>query len=361
MLRVAAIVVLLLVLPSSAHANKRVALVIGNSAYQHTPKLTNPRNDADDMAGALKRNGFQVIVGLDLDKAAFDRKLKDFSKDLQGASVGVFFYAGHALQVAGQNYLVPIDAQLSTASALEFEMVRADVVQRVMEHETNTNLLFLDACRDNPLARSLARAMGTRSAQVGSGLAPVASGVGTLISFSTQPGNVALDGGGRNSPYSAALVKRVAASKDDLSALLIDVRNDVRTETQGKQVPWEHSALTSRFYFSLPSAPASPPAEAPGDTPTGPYDGSWLVEAVAISGCLVKGWKNRLLVRNSDIILGEQRRGRVEKNGRFKYSVPNFNVPGTNIVVSGSIGEKTGKGSYSVTTCTGTIKVTKEQ
>src|SRR4029077_4618692 len=104
---------------------------------------------------------------------------------------------------------------------------RVDVVHRVMERQTSTNVLFLDACRDNPLARNLARAMGTRSAEVGRGLAEGKSGVGTLISFSTQPGNVALDGSGRNSPFAGALVKHIANSTDDLSAILIAVRNDV--------------------------------------------------------------------------------------------------------------------------------------
>ena len=187
-------------IPLSAQAQKRVALIIGNSAYEHTPKLTNPRNDATDVAAALKALEFEIIGGFDLDKAAFDKKVRDFAAALQGAEVGLFFFAGHGLQVAGQNYLVPIDAQLTTTSALEFEMVRVDVIQRVMEQETNTNILFLDACRDNPLARNLARAMGTRSAEVGRGFAPLVSGVGSLISFATQPGNVALDGTGRNSP-----------------------------------------------------------------------------------------------------------------------------------------------------------------
>jgi uncharacterized caspase-like protein len=158
--------------------------------------------------------------------------------------------------------LVPIDAALTTAAALDFEMVSVNVVQRVMEHQSNTNLLFLDACRDNPLARNLARAMGTRSAEIGRGFAPIVSGVGTLISFSTQPGNVALDGRGRNSPFAAALVKHLAAPTDDLSAILIDVRNDVMKGTQNKQVPWEHSALTGRFYFSAARPePKGPPAD----------------------------------------------------------------------------------------------------
>jgi uncharacterized protein len=244
--------VLLAIAPiAPAQTSERVALVIGNSAYQQTPKLANPRNDAADLSTALKKLGFEVVEGYDLEKAAFDRKVRDFAAALHGASAGLFFFAGHGLQVAGQNYLVPVDAQLTTASALEFEMVRVDVVQRVMEQEANTNILFLDACRDNPLARNLARAMGTRSAEIGRGLAPLVSGVGTLISFSTQPGNTALDGTGRNSPFAGALVKHMSASRDDLSTILISVRNDVMKETQDRQVPWEHSALRGRFYFNM--------------------------------------------------------------------------------------------------------------
>jgi uncharacterized caspase-like protein len=251
MVRVAIALLLLTILPATAWAqvDKRVALVIGNSAYQHTPKLANPKNDATDMVVALKKHGFRVLEGFDLDKAAFDRKVRDFATALSSAQVGLFFYAGHGLQVAGHNYLVPIDAQLSTASALDFEMVRLDLVHRTMEREAQTNILFLDACRDNPLARNLARAMGTRSTEIGRGLAHVESGVGTLISFSTQPGNVALDGTGRNSPFAGALVKQLASTNDELFAILVAVRNDVMRETQRKQIPWEHSALTGRFYF----------------------------------------------------------------------------------------------------------------
>jgi uncharacterized caspase-like protein len=244
---VAALLVLVLVACPAAAQGKRVALVIGNSAYEHAPRLSNPRNDATDMAAALKQHGFQVIEGFDLNKAAFERKVREFASAMQGAQVGVFFYAGHGLQVAGHNYLVPIDAQLSTAAALDFEMVGLDLVHRTMEREAQTNILFLDACRDNPLARNLARSMGTRSTEVGKGLAAVESGVGTLISFSTQPGNVALDGAGRNSPFAGALVRHMSASSEDLGALLIAVRNDVMKETERKQVPWEHSALTGRL------------------------------------------------------------------------------------------------------------------
>jgi len=277
---------------TDVYANQRVALVIGNSAYQHTAQLGNPKNDATDIAAVLKQLGFQVIDGFDLDKVAFERKVRDFSAALRAAEVGLFFYAGHGLQVAGQNYLVPVDAKAETADALDWEMVRLDLVQRTMERAASTNIIFLDACRNNPLARNLARAMGTRSADIGGGLAPVESGIGTLISFSTQPGNVALDGKGRNSPYAGALVKRMAMSNDDLSGLLIDVRNDVRKETQNAQVPWEHSALTGRFYFN----PATRPAPSAGPAPQANETDRQLR---ARSAALVE--RGRTYARNRDI------------------------------------------------------------
>ena len=238
---------------------KRFALVIGNGAYQNTTPLTNPKNDAEDMAAALRTLGFKVVLGLDLDKSEMDRKISDFAHSLSSAEVAVFHYSGHGLQVAGVNYLIPVDAKLASASALDFETVRLELVQRTMERQTETNILFLDACRNNPLARSLARALGTRSVEIGRGLASVDAGAGTLISFSTQPGNVASDGSGRNSPYSGPLVKAIATPGKDLLSILIEVRNEVRNATNKRQVPWEHSALLAPFYFK----PAPEPAPAP--------------------------------------------------------------------------------------------------
>lgn len=247
-------------LPSGA--DSRVALVIGNSAYRHTPRLENPRNDAADMGLVLRKLGFRVIEGFDLEKAAFDAKIGEFAAALAGAEVGVLFYAGHGMQVAGQNYLVPVDARLAATSDLGAEMVRLDLVHQIMERAAKTNLLFFDACRDNPLARNLTRAAVGETREVGRGLAPVESGAGTLISFSTQPGNVALDGSGRNSPYSGALIRHLAASREDINAMLIAVRNDVMRQTDSRQVPWEHSALTRRYYFNAgDGAPAAAPAD----------------------------------------------------------------------------------------------------
>jgi len=233
-----------------AFAGRKVALIIGNSSYKAAPPLENPKNDAADISSAFKSLGFEVFEGVDLDKSAMERLIRDYAGSLSGAELGLFFYAGHGLQVNGVNYLVPIDAELLTAAALDFELVRLDLVQRTMERETPTNILFLDACRNNPLARNLARSLGTRSTDIGRGLAVVEAGQGTLISFSTQPGNVALDGTGRNSPFAGALVKHIAKPGFDLSNILIKVRTDVMETTQRSQVPWEHSSLTSQVYLS---------------------------------------------------------------------------------------------------------------
>ncbi len=243
---------------SSPRKEDRVALVLGNSSYQHAPTLENPKNDAADLSTALEKLGFKVITGIDLDKGGMERAIRDFARALKSSKVGLFFYAGHGLQVNGRNYLVPVDAKLEDASGLDFELIRLDLVQRTMEREANTNIVFLDACRDNPLARNLARSMGTRSTEIGRGLAAVESGVGTLISFSTQPGNVALDGAGRNSPFAGALVQQLLAGRGDLADMLISVRRSVMQVTANKQVPWEHSSLTDRFYFTPPSAGGLP-------------------------------------------------------------------------------------------------------
>jgi uncharacterized caspase-like protein len=269
--RVVVLVFISFIMIEPASAAKRVALVIGNAAYRHAPPLANPGNDSEDIAKTLGQLGFEVTRKQDLVKSDMDRVLSDFAASLNGAEMALFFYAGHGLQVSGQNYLIPVDASLSSAAALDFEAVRLDVVQRNMENETPTNVLILDACRDNPLARNLARSMGTRAAAIGKGLAAQESGAGTLISYSTQPGNVALDGTGRTSPFAAALLKHLPGEGRGLTATLINVRNDVMAATAKRQVPWEHSALTNELVLANAGGAraAEPQATAPEQTVTG--------------------------------------------------------------------------------------------
>ena len=236
-------------LATAAQAENRVALVIGNAAYVNTAPLANPGNDVGDIAAALRRLNFQVIEGRDLDKRSMERTIRQFAVGLTGADVALFYYAGHGLQIGGQNYLVPTDAKLSGEGDLDFESVPLSLVVKQMEREAKTSLVLLDACRDNPLGRNLARSMGTRAAQIGQGLAEVRTGVGTLIGFSTQPGSVSLDGTGRNSPYAAALLDHIEVPGKDVSAVLVSVRNDVLKATAGRQVPWEHTSLTGQVFL----------------------------------------------------------------------------------------------------------------
>lgn len=276
--RLTAFTLLLMFIATPALAEKRAALVIGNSGYQHAAALPNPANDARDMAAALTASGFEVVLGIDLDRRGFDDKVRAFTRLLEKADVALLYYAGHGLQVSGANFLVPVDARLETERDLDFETVRLDFVLRQMElgREGRTSIVFLDACRDNPLARNLARTMGTRSAALGQGLAQVQTGVGTFIAYSTQPGNVALDGTGRNSPFTAALVRRVSEEGRSLTNTMIEVRKDVISETRGKQVPWDHSALTGEFYFRVAAAGAAGAlgAAGKGATGAGPAPGS---------------------------------------------------------------------------------------
>jgi uncharacterized caspase-like protein len=258
--------------PAPVHAEKRVALVIGNAAYKEAAKLANPVNDANAIAAALKASGFEVILGVDVDKREFDAKVRNFAHLMESADVAIFFYAGHGLQVAGRNYLIPVDASLQNERDLDFDAQSLDFILKQMElgRADKTSIVFLDACRDNPFAQNLARSMGTRSTAIGKGLAQVDTGVGTFIAYSTQPGNVALDGTGKNSPFTAALAKQVRAEGRDLTSVMIEVRKDVLAATGGKQVPWDHSALTGEFYFyptaaqrSTAAAPAGEAAPAP--------------------------------------------------------------------------------------------------
>lgn len=250
-----------------AFAEKRVALVFGNSAYRNAPALKNPHNDAADMARSLRRLGFKVIEGLDLDRRAMEARIRDFAAEVEDAEVGLFYYAGHGLQVNGTNYLAPVDASLKAEADLDFEAVPLNLVMRQLQRSTRVGLLFLDACRDNPLARSLGQA--GRSLQIGRGLAAVEKAAGTLIAFATQPGNVALDGEGRNSPFTRALLKHIETPDATINDVMIEVRKDVMEATNKKQVPWENSSLTGKFYFktrSLAGAETTPAPTTTGNT-----------------------------------------------------------------------------------------------
>ena len=247
-------VMLVLWTVSAPAASKRVALVVGNSDYRYTTGLRNPRNDANDMAATLRRLGFSVILGMDLGVDGFYDKLAQFHDATRGSSVALFFYAGHGIQVDGENYLAPVDADLRSKLDLRRGTVALDDVMEAMRGETR--LVFLDACRSNPFSRFLSSTRGASR-----GLARVRAGDGsanrggTLIAFATAPDDVADDGSGRNSPFTAALLRHISAPGTSVTDMLTRVRKTVMDSTGGRQVPWSNDALLQVFHF-VPSSGA---------------------------------------------------------------------------------------------------------
>jgi hypothetical protein len=249
-----------LLLSSPALAEKRIALVVGNSNYQNVSRLNNPANDARLMADTLRSLGFTIVgneAQIDLEKAAFDNAVRSFGRQLQGADVGLFYYAGHGLQVRGANYLVPVNANPEREADLDFELEDVDVVLRQMEGAgTRLNIVFLDACRNNPFGGRGLRA-------IESGLAQMRASEGTLISFATEPGNVALDGNDGNSPFTSALAQTIQKPGLGIFDVLNEVGLTVKRATAGSQQPWfSSSPISGPFYFaSAPDAPISTPSE----------------------------------------------------------------------------------------------------
>lgn len=245
----------------SSIVEKRIALIIGNSRYQNIPKLSNPTNDARLIAETLSALGFTLVGGsaqLDLDKSSFDRTIRNFGSQLQGADVALFYYAGHGLQVRGANYLVPVNANPAREADVDFELEDVALVLRQMEGSgTRLNLVFLDACRNNPFG-----GRGLRSTD--SGLAQMKAPEGTLISFATQPGNVALDGNTGNSPFTSALARTIRTPGLGVFDAINQVGLTVKRATGGAQQPWfSTSPIDGSFYFaSAPTGPQAAPAAA---------------------------------------------------------------------------------------------------
>jgi uncharacterized caspase-like protein len=271
-------------------SGKKVALVMGNSAYKHAVELPNPKNDAKLMAETFRTAGFTVIEGEDLDKTAMSALVDQFTELAYDADIAVVYYAGHGLQVDGRNYLVPIDAQLEKAAQLQTRTVPAEKFLAALPPDPAVSIIILDACRDNPLARSLAKALpASRSASMGVGLAPVqannqtAGAGGLLIAYATDPGAVAYDGKGINSPYTTALARHLTTPGLEIQSALTRVRADVSEATGGAQHPW-HNASLSREVF-IGGEPAAEPAATtlqeakPATAATaGANDVNWTVE-----------------------------------------------------------------------------------
>ena len=255
MLRALALALMLLLVPLAARA-ERVALVIGNSGYLHANPLPNAAQDARDMAARLTDIGFSVYSGVDLTRAETLSLVAEFSQALQPEDLALFFYAGHGAQVGAENYVIPIDAAPTDEVSLIDASVKLQSILRTMELRSDQRIVILDACRNNPFVEKLASR--DVSGGVARGLAKVEAGVGSFIAFSTQPGNVALDGSGKNSPFTTALLAHIGEPGQDIHAVMRAVRADVVAQTNQSQVPWENSSLVSEVFLASAALPSKP-------------------------------------------------------------------------------------------------------
>ncbi|MBR0793142.1 caspase family protein [Bradyrhizobium manausense] len=247
--------VLLACAATAAQAEKRVALVIGNSAYQTVAKLPNPADDARLMADTLLSLGFFVVGGgaqIDLDKAGFDRALQTFDKELIGADVALFYFAGHGVETHGLNYIVPVDAHPADEGDVFVQAIGlAGILDRMEKSGARINLMLLDACRNNPFG-------GHAMSATADGLAQMQAPPGTLISFATQPHSVALDGDGGHSPYTRALTETMRHPGYGLFRTFNEMGLAVEKATHGEQLPWvATSPISTSFYFAGKTVPPS--------------------------------------------------------------------------------------------------------
>jgi uncharacterized caspase-like protein len=222
------------------------ALVVGNAAYEAVDVLKNPVSDAEDIGAKLEACGFTVIRSLDSDHSAMDRALKKFQRALKESDVGLFFFAGHGMQIDGDNYLAAVDTDGSDEIAAKHSSLALNRVIEAMEKSgCSTSIIVLDACRNNPFERAWTRSLSSR------GLAPVYAPRGTLIAFATSLGQTASDGRGRNGPYTAALLQHLATPDCSIETMFKRVRTTLSAATKGRQISWEHTSLAGEFFFNL--------------------------------------------------------------------------------------------------------------
>ena len=275
-LRCCVLAALLLVLPAaSALAEKRVALVIGNSNYTNVQKLPNPTRDASAIAALLKDAGFDVVEAeMNLTNVAMRRAVRKFTAIARNANIGVVYYAGHGIEVGGVNYLIPIDAQLGSDVDVEDETLSLDRIAKMLEPVNRLRLIILDACRENPFVRSMSRTVATRS--ITRGLAEIgATTPDTLVAFAAKAGSTAEDGTGSHSPFTTALLNNLTIPGLDVGLALRRVRDQVMKDTGGKQEPFVYGSLGGSI-VALKPASAAPPvaaeAAAPVQAPRQPAD-----------------------------------------------------------------------------------------
>src|SRR5258707_2698990 len=236
-----------------ALADRRVALVIGNSQYKNANlTLPNPRNDAEDVAAVLRTLGFEVVYATDATKRDFDLAMAKFARTATDADVALFYYAGHALQLQGRNYLMPTDAELEDEISVRYQMEPIEDVRAALDRAAGVKIMILDACRNNPVADRLRRKMTgeARNLDTVRGLARIDRAQGMVVAYATAADNVALDGTGRNSPYTRALLKRLQEPGLEIEMMFRRIAADVNPQTDGRQRPETYVSLLSEYYLN---------------------------------------------------------------------------------------------------------------
>lgn len=270
----------LLAAAPGVRAEKRLALVIGNSGYQHVSRLPNPANDAADIAEALTRLGFAVRRESDMSFDPMRRALREFSRDAAGAEMAAVFFAGHGMEIDRQNYLIPVDARLATDRDIAYEAVPLELVLGAVEGASRLRLVVLDACRNNPFAAAMKFTSPTRS--IGRGLAPVEPRSSILIGFAAREGTIADDGSGRNSPYTAALLAHIEQEGVEINKLFRLVRDKVMAATGGRQQPFVYGSTSSEdLFLKVPLAGAQPPPTAAPEAVAADYGYAAQIDTVA--------------------------------------------------------------------------------
>ena len=247
----------------AATAETRVALVIGNSAYAHGGRLTNPANDAAAVAQSLRQVGFAVTLQTDLGKDALEAALKSFTRAASGADLALVYYAGHGVEKGGTNYLIPVDATLASDADIDFEAVPLDLVMHSVSGATRLKVVILDACRNNPFRDAMRRSAGTRG--IGQGLAkpPDPEEGDMLVAYAAEAGSTAEDGAGANSPFATALAHHLVDPGVDIRIMFGRVRDDVRAATAMRQEPAVYESLGGEQFY-MAAATETPAAKTPG-------------------------------------------------------------------------------------------------
>ena len=230
---------------------RRVALVIGNGAYQNVTPLANPRNDAEALAEVLRSLGFDVDLEVDVDKARMRLLADELHRRVDGVELALFFYAGHGFQIDGRNYVLPVDARIRTEQDVSTEAMDVDTFVIEMNRGADIKVVLLDACRNNPFEEELSRSMGPARASsvLGRGLTPIQPAGGVLVGFATDPGAVAYDGTGHNSPFTTALLAHLPSPNVEINTVMIRVRADVFESTGQLQRPWTTTSLVRELYL----------------------------------------------------------------------------------------------------------------